>query len=78
MLQRKIDTGVELLINMPLDVHSNFFLGSEAYGKLKDVDLNMECRNALQKRLFTVMLRPSQMTTITVVSRAELGTVNYF
>ena len=74
-MQRRIAAGMELLLHMPCGIESNFFLGKEAYGKLKDVDMSGEGRKALQSRLFTVIKRPSEMNSQLVVSRAELGTL---
>jgi len=74
-LQRKFDSGVDLLLKMPLDIFSSLFLGSEKYEKLKSIDVNFESRRALQRRLFAVMGKPQHLANMLVASKAELGTL---
>ncbi len=73
-VNRKVSHGCSWLVQMPLDVHGNNFLGVEQ----QDLDfdgvltLNHETHELLDRRLSSLSFKPGQMLNATVVSKYEL------
>lgn len=73
-VNRKVSHGCNWLVQMPLDVHGNSFLGVEH----QDLDLdgvltmNHETHELLDRRMSSLAFKPGEMLNATVVSKYEL------